>query len=158
MADEDVSLPADDSRAFPEVRLSDREVFRLLGNTHYAHIDALVQALDRCAGAGFTQAQMLSTRARNALQPAVSEVLVGDHFLARRYGIEGLDAGKSSDTVADLKVLKGKETAAFVEAYGPGAWLGLKDYTRDIPGCNQEPGRAVRLQGHRRRRTTAEVR
>jgi hypothetical protein len=48
-------LPAPDvegtgSDAFPSMRKSDRQIFRVVSNDHYAHLRTLIQSFDYCVG------------------------------------------------------------------------------------------------------------
>src|SRR5438874_3542177 len=51
------------AESFARLRKSPRQIYRVLGNTHYEHLTELLEALDTCIAHGFRQPRLLSTRA-----------------------------------------------------------------------------------------------
>ena len=131
----------EDSVAFHGMRKSERQLYRVLSNVHYEHLDALLRSLDFCIGGGFTQPGILRTRARSAFAAALSEVHVAEHLLGRGFEVEGLDIEKEADPVPELVARKDSLVIA-VEVYAPleleglgelmdGLTSGLKNF--DLP-------------------------
>jgi len=115
----------------PGARKSARDLYRVLGNTHYAHLAQLLATLDACVGAGFTQPTLLRTRGRRPFVEALAELHTAEHFRRSGYRISGFDDGKGSDSVPDMLV-EGNGVTAVVEVYCPQAWPGLAAYTEAI--------------------------
>jgi hypothetical protein len=115
----------------PGVRKSARELYRVFGNTHYAHLAQLLATLDACAGAGFTQPTLLRTRGRRPFVEAIAELHTAEHFRQGGHAIRGFDDAKGGGSVPDILVESGGVTAV-VEVYCPQAWPGLAAYTQAI--------------------------
>ncbi len=115
----------------PGARKSPRELYRVLGNTHYAHLTQLLETLDACAGAGFTQPELLRTRGRRPFVEGIAELHTAEHFRGQGCAISGFDDTKGNDSVPDILV-KGNEIAAVVEVYCPRAGPGLASYADAI--------------------------
>jgi hypothetical protein len=115
----------------PGARKSARELFRVLGNTHYAHLAELLGALDACIGAGFTQPTLLRSRGRRPFREAIAELRTAEHFRLGENQISGFDDGKDGVSVPDMLV-EGTGVTAVVEVFCPQAWPGLADYTQMI--------------------------
>jgi len=127
----DPAREGQESVAFQGMRKSERQLYRVLSNVHYEHLDALLRSLDFCIGRGFTQPTMLRTRARSAFAAAVSEVYVAEHLLNRGFGVEGLDSEKGADTVPEL-VARKDSFAIAVEVYAPLEWEGLGELMDEL--------------------------
>lgn len=112
-------------------RKSARQVYRVLGNTHYEHLAQLLATLDACVGAGFTQPTLLRTRARRSFVEALAELATAEHFRRGEFGSMGFDDSKGGGSVPDILV-EGKGVTAVVEVYCPRAWPGLAEYTDTI--------------------------
>lgn len=119
------------SGGFPQARKSEREIYRVLSNVHYPHLEALLRSLDFCIERGFTQPTLLRTRARTAFIPALSELHVAEHFLLRGFEVEGLDQHKGSDPVPEL-VARRDGLALAVEVYCPREWEGLAELMDEL--------------------------
>lgn len=117
--------------ALPEGRKSARELFRVLGNTHYDHLAELLAALDACAGSGFRQPELLRTRGRRPFAEGVAEVVVADYLRRLGFAISGFDDVKENDPVPDVLAVNGQLTFA-VEVYCPRAWPNLDSYTQGL--------------------------
>lgn len=127
----DPAREGQESVAFRGMRKSERQLYRVLSNVHYEHLDALLRSLDFCVGRGFTQPTMLRTRARSAFAAAVSEVYVAEHLLNRGFGVEGLESEKGADTVPEL-VTRKDSLAIAVEVYAPLEWEGLGELMDEL--------------------------
>jgi hypothetical protein len=127
----DPAREGQESAAFRGMRKSERQLYRVLSNVHYEHLDALLRSLDFCIGRGFTQPTMLRTRARSAFAAAVSEVYVAEHLLNRGFGVEGLESEKGADTVPEL-VARKDSLAIAVEVYAPLEWEGLGELMDEL--------------------------
>src|SRR5205807_9981389 len=55
----DPAQEGEESVAFAGMRKSERQVYRVLSNVHYEHLDALLRSLDFCIGRGFTHPTIL---------------------------------------------------------------------------------------------------
>lgn len=127
----DSAQEGEESVAFPGMRKSERQLYRVLSNAHYEHLDALLRSLDFCIGRGFTQPTILRTRARGAFAPALSEVYVARHLLQSEFEVEALDLAKGSDPVPELVARRGSLAIA-VEVYTPLEWDGLDQLMDDL--------------------------
>jgi hypothetical protein len=127
----DPAREGQESVALQGMRKSERQLYRVLSNVHYEHLDALLRSLDFCIGRGFTQPTMLRTRARSAFAAAVSEVYVAEHLLSRGFEVEGLESEKEADTVPELVARKDSLTIA-VEVYAPHEWGGLAELMDEL--------------------------
>jgi hypothetical protein len=119
------------SSAFPLARKSQRQLYRILGNSQYAHLHALLRSLDFCVGRGFVQPAVLRSRARKSFASGLSEVAAAEHFLLRGFDVEGLDIGKGSDPVPEFRARRDGLRLA-VEVYRPTAWEGLSALTEEL--------------------------
>ena len=113
------------------VRKSERQLYRVLGNTHYKHLTELLAALDFCLGCGFNQPTLLRSRARNPFAAALAELHVAEHFARLRASIGGFDDSKGEDRVPDLLVSKDGYTLA-VEVYCPLVWDNLETFRDEL--------------------------
>src|ERR1035437_1950435 len=116
---------------FDGYRKSPLQIYRILSNLHYEHLEALVDSLDFCLGHGFQQPRLTRTRGRAEFASAISELAVAEHFLLRGFEVKGLDAQKGQDSVPDLLIEK-QGVQALVEVYTPREWLGLDDLEQDV--------------------------
>jgi hypothetical protein len=112
-------------------RKSARELFRVLGNTHYDHLAELLAAVDACVGAGFRQPELLRTRGRRPFVEGVAEIVVADHLRRLGFAIRGFDEAKENDTVPDVLATNGMHAFA-VEVYCPRAWPNLDAYRQGL--------------------------
>jgi len=120
-----------ESVAFAGMRKSERQLYRVLSNIHYGHLESLLRSLDFCIGRGFTQPTILRTRARGAFAPALSELHAAEHLLRHGFEVEALDLQKGSDPVPELVARKGALAFA-VEVYAPLEWEGLNELTDEL--------------------------
>src|SRR5260221_13755151 len=63
-----------EAETFEEVRKSERQLYRILGNTHYDHLADLLKAFDRCMECGYRQPRLLRTRVRSSFAADVAEL------------------------------------------------------------------------------------
>lgn len=117
---------------FERVRKSQRQIYRVLGNTHYNHLTELLEALDACLAHGFTQPRLLSTRARHAFGPAIAELGVAEHFALADCAITGFDEWKSDRSVPDLLATTKDGFRVAVEVYCPMAFEHLARFKDDL--------------------------
>ncbi len=115
----------------PRARKSARELYRVLGNTHYTHLAQLLATLDACAGAGFTQPTLLRTRAWRPFVEVLAELHTAEHFRRGGHRITGFDDTKGGGSVPDILV-DANGVKAVVEVYCPQAWPGLAVYNQAI--------------------------
>lgn len=127
----DPRLEGEPAANLPGARKSGRELYRVLGNTHYEHLARLLETLDACAGAGFTQPELLRTRGRRPFVEGLGELHAAEHFRRQGRPISGFDDKKGNDPVPDILV-EGDGITAVVEVYCPRAWPGLGAYTDAI--------------------------
>ncbi|MDQ5820676.1 MAG: hypothetical protein M3540_04465 [Actinomycetota bacterium] len=119
------------SEHFPDYRKSPLQIYRVLANLHFEHLEALVDSLEFCLVHGFEQPKLIRTGGRAEFASALSELQVAEHFLLRGFAVSGFDATKGSDPVPDLRV-EGKGLRALVEVYRPVDWEGLDELERDV--------------------------
>jgi hypothetical protein len=119
------------SGVFSTARKSQREIYRVLGNIHYRHLDQLLETLDRCLEYGFAQPTILRTRARKPFSEALAELHVAEHFLLREFAIVGTDAIKGQEAVPDF-IASGYGLELAVEVYCPRVWEGLAYLLDDL--------------------------
>lgn len=119
------------SAHFPGYRKSPLQIYRVLANLHYEHLEAFVDRLDFCFGHGYEQPKLIRTGGRAEFASALSELQVAEHFLLRCFEVAGFDATKGSDPVPDLLV-QGKGLRALVEVYRPVEGEGLDELERDV--------------------------
>lgn len=120
--------PAEHLPGYQKSRL---QIYRVLANLHYEHLEALVDSLEFCLGHGYEQPKLIRTRGRAEFASALSELQVGEHFLLHSFEVAGFDATKGSDPVPDLLVT-GNGLRALVEVYRPVEWEGLDEIQRDV--------------------------
>jgi hypothetical protein len=112
-------------------RKSERQLYRVLGNTHYDHLVDLLEALDACLGHGYKQPRLLKTRARSSFAPDLAELRVAEHFAIAGCEITGFDESKGEDSVPDLLATRCGFSAA-VEVYCPQAFEHLARFRDDL--------------------------
>jgi hypothetical protein len=117
---------------FERVRKSERQLYRVLGNTHYEHLTKLLEALDACLAHGYEQPRLLRTRARSSLGPDLGELRVAEHFILGGCTVEGFDDSKGSDSVPDLLATAPSGFRAAVEVYTPMAFEHLERFKDDL--------------------------
>jgi hypothetical protein len=120
----DVASEGSPSQAYAGMRKSERQLHRVLANTHYEHLRALLQSLNYCIEHGFVPPRLLSTRDRGQFQSALSELRVAEHLLLREFEVSGLDELKGSEPVPELVATRNGVHVA-VEVYRPVEWEGL---------------------------------
>jgi hypothetical protein len=137
----DPAREGQESVAFHGMRKSERQLYRVLSNVHYEHLDALLRSLDFCIGCGFTQPTILRTRARSAFVAALSEVYVAEHLLGRGCEVEELESEKEADPVPELVAYK-DSLAGGLHTYAGPCVLG-----QALQGQADHPARPLRRRG-----------
>jgi hypothetical protein len=112
------------SYAFSTARTSSRQIYRVLGNLHYAHLGELLEALEFCLARGFSQPTILRTRARKPFAESLAELQAARHLLAREFEVRGQDLTKDQAPVPDL-IVAGHGLEVAVEVYCPRQWEAL---------------------------------
>jgi hypothetical protein len=115
------------ARTIPSARSSSRQLFRILGNTHYDHLQQLLVSLDRCLADGFSQPDLLKTRGAKDFASSLAELAAAEHFLLRGFRVSGFQSTKRNGSVPDLLIEKGA-TRALVEVYCPQPWAAMNAY------------------------------
>jgi hypothetical protein len=117
---------------FERVFKSERQIYRVLGNTHYAHLTELLEALDGCVAHGYKQPRLLKTRARSSFAPDLAEIRVAEHFALAGCEIEGFDDSKGEESVPDLRATTPAGFRVAVEVYCPLVFEYLKRFHDDL--------------------------
>jgi len=126
----DPAQEGEESAAYAGMRKSERQVYRVLSNVHYEHLDALLRSLDLCIGRGFTQPTILRTGARGPVVSALGAAR--RRALARRsFEVDALDLAKRSDPVPEF-VARKDTLAIAVEVYAPLKWEGLDELMDEL--------------------------
>jgi hypothetical protein len=117
---------------FERVCKSERQLYRVLGNTHYKHLTQLLEALDTCLAQGYEQLRLLRTRARSSFWPDLAELRVAEHFLLVGCAIAGFDDTKGNESVPDLLATAKSGLRVAIEVYTPMAFEHLNRFTDDL--------------------------
>jgi hypothetical protein len=117
------------SAAFPAARRSPLEIYRVLGNLHYAHLDELVGTLESVLESGFEQPTILRTHGRKPFAEALAELQTAAHLLLRGFQIETARPGEGQ--VPDV-LARGHGIELAVEVYCPRQWEGLHAFFADL--------------------------
>ena len=126
----DPAQEGEESAAYAGMRKSERQVYRVLSNVHYEHLDALLRSLDFCIGRGFTHPTILRTAARGPVVSALGAAR--RRALARRsFEVDALDLAKRSDPVPEF-VARKDTLAIAVEVYAPLKWEGLDELMDEL--------------------------
>ena len=111
-----------ESEWFLGMRKSARQIYRVLGNTHYAHLVELLAALELCLARGFSQPSLLRTRGRDKFDSDVAELRVAEHFALLGVEIAGFDGDKDEEAVPDVGVTTASGLVVSVEVFRPVQW------------------------------------
>lgn len=114
-----------DSKAFPKARKSERQIYRILANQHYPHLQELLDIANLSLSLGYKNPALLRTRGQSEFAAAVSELFIAQHYAASEYSVIGLDVEKDSDSTGDLELVKDNKTY-LAEIYAPRIWYGLE--------------------------------
>jgi len=114
------------STSFSQLRKTDREVYRLLSNTHYPGLRHALRAIERTYAAGCDFGALLSTTGYPLFQAHLAEVRAADHFLTRSLNVGTIP--RSSGRTADLRITT-PDLAVTVEVFMRREWLGLDRWT-----------------------------
>jgi len=110
------------SLAFPHMRKSRREIYRLLANTHYEHLVETLDVFETAHAAGCTFGSLLSTTSRQQFVSLTAEVLVAEHLLSRGYSVTTIP--RTDSPSPDLHVT-GDGVDMAIEIYTPRQWLDI---------------------------------
>jgi hypothetical protein len=116
---------------FVRIRKSERQLYRVLGNTHYDHLVDLLEALDVCLKHGYKQPRLLKTRLRSSFAPALAELRVAEHFAIAECELTGFDESKGDESVPDLLATRDGFSVA-CEVYCPLAFEHLARFRDDL--------------------------
>jgi hypothetical protein len=121
-----------EARSFRSLRKSRRQVYRVLGNTHYDHLKELLEALDACLQHGYEQPRLLRTRSRSSFAPDLAELRAAEHFMRTGCAISGFDDSKENQSVPDLLATAKSGFRVAVEVYCPIAFEHLERFGDDL--------------------------
>jgi hypothetical protein len=122
---------ASSSAAFPRLSKTHREVLRILGRANlYAHLDELLESLERCLRHGW-HAHQLGARDRGEFASLMSDLQVAEHCLERGFTIESPVASKIRGRKPDLYIRKGP-LAAIVEVFRPRECPAFHNVKKDV--------------------------
>ena len=127
----DPNNEGDSSQSFPNCRKTRKEIYRILINQHYQHLEKLTKVLEICAANGWGNHKIFRTSSFSELNSAISEILLAAWFLRKKFQVEFLDLQKGQGPVADLEV-KFENISAKVEVYSPIDWAGMDDFYNDL--------------------------
>ncbi len=131
---ENLSDPANEgvkSEAFSNVRKSKRQIYRILTNQHYPHLQELLKMLNSSLSYGYKNPAILRTRGQSEFSSAVSEVYIAQHYAASEYKVIGLDLDKNSEKTGDIKLEKEKKNF-IAEIYAPRINYGLEIFLDEL--------------------------
>jgi hypothetical protein len=119
------------SSSFPSARKTSREIYRILCNQHYSHLQELLKDLEYCLDKGWQQPKILQTRSGKELHSAISELSVAAHFAKTGFEISSFDEKKGQESVPDLMVVN-SNLSCICEVYSPRDWDGIGYYKDDL--------------------------
>ena len=117
------------SSAFSGQRITERAIYRLLANPHYAHLREALRAIEAASAAGMSLKELREAKLRGEFGSHLAEVLLADHFLARGLVIAKRSSrgGKNPDLDVDAD-----DFTATVEVYSPRSWHWREDWLDDV--------------------------
>jgi hypothetical protein len=111
------------SDAYPGARRTERQIYRILSNTHYKHLRQLLRSIDRCISRGFVPPKLLTTRSRSQFDSRLAEVGVAEHLLRNGYQLEAMEhVGRVPEFLA-----RGHGHELAVEVYRPRSREGIDE-------------------------------
>lgn len=119
------------SSAFSLARKSEREIYRVLGNTHYQNLSNLLQTLEFCLGRGYGNSTILRTSARKPFTDSLAELHAAEHFLLCGFEVEGQDDIRAQRSVPEF-IARGHGINLAVEVYCPRLWEGIDALLEDL--------------------------
>ena len=90
------------SNSFSGLKKTQREIYRILTNLHYEHLNNLLSSLNFCISHGWKNPRLLQTRSEFEFDSLVSELLVATYFAENGYKISSFDHSKDENRVPDL--------------------------------------------------------
>jgi hypothetical protein len=119
------------SESFPLARKSSREIYRILCNQHYPHLQELLKDLEFCMSKGWQQPRILQTCSMEEFNSLLSELTVALHFAKIGSEIKSYDDKKTQESVPDLMVVKG-DLSCICEVYSPRDWDEVEYFKEDL--------------------------
>lgn len=128
---DDPSKDGTPSSSFPAARKTYREIYRVLCNQHYPHLQEFLYDLEYCLNNGWQQPTILKTRSGREFHSAISELTVASHFAKIGFDITSFDEKKSQKLVPDL-MIKSSFLSCLGEVYSPRNWDGIQYFKDDL--------------------------
>jgi len=119
------------SISFSRLRKTPREIYRILTNLHYEHLENLLSNLNFCISHNWKNPRLLQTRSEFEFDSLVSELLVATHYAKNGYKILSFDHSKDKLKVPDL-LASANSVSLSIEVYAPKDWDGLEYYFEDL--------------------------
>jgi len=117
----------------PPAGRSDLEIVRLLGNTHYAHLDRLLGFIEReLPGAGEIGAKAVKQRDPFQLREALAELFLFAHLSSRLAAEVRPAVFPKSSRGPEIEVMR-PELSARIEVYSPIDLMGYQLVTEHLP-------------------------
>jgi hypothetical protein len=119
------------SEAFPAAfRKTHREVYRWIANTHYEHLAAVLDDLERVYAAGCMFESLLTTTDRDFFSGLTAEVLVAEDLLRRGYTVKTIP--RTDEPSPDLLVVMPDGLDVAVEVYSPRELLAIDAWVHEV--------------------------
>ena len=116
------------ANAFPRLRKTRREIFRVIGRSDaYPHLAQLLQELESCLARGWTSHQ-LKASSHDEFGSLVSELHAARHFLGRGFTLNTTTGETIAGRKPEFYVSDG-EIDAGVEVFQPRDWRLLDEFT-----------------------------
>lgn len=116
---------------FPKARKTDREIYRILSNQHYQHLQEFIRDLDLCLQEGWDQPKLLKIRSEKEFESTIAELVVATHFVKLGFKVSSFDQQKTRYPVPD-GLAKRKDISCCFEVYAPRDWDGLRLFVEDL--------------------------
>ena len=116
---------------FPNARKTGREIYRILSNQHYTHLQELLSALDLCLNEGWEQPKILKTRSGKEFDSTIAELLVTSHFIKLGFKVSSFEQQKGQESVPD-GLAQGSGISCCYEVYAPRDWDGFELFMEDL--------------------------
>lgn len=118
-----------ESAVFTGKRITDRAMYRLLGNPHYPHLRESLRGIEAAAAAGMKLKELRQANLRGEFGSYLQEALLADHLLQRGFSVSKGLAGEGRNP--DLEV-DADDFSVTVEVYSPRSWQWRKDWLSDV--------------------------
>jgi hypothetical protein len=117
-----------ESEIFDGWRITNRAIYRLLANPHYAHLREGLRAINNVISAGMSLKELRNENDRGNFGSFLAEALHGDHFLLRGLAVT---RGRGGGSKPDLEV-RADDFSATVEVYSPRNWQARGDWVGNV--------------------------